>query len=192
MVTIYNTVLVMRNVGRSMDYEAVWKVLEEIVIELRKKGVNTPSNVMNNLKSAKILIKVQEASESDGGETAPKIEQYLGSIEAYLVTEAQNRFPPARIDSWLKQIEKASCGTCQTYILSKNTEKAETRFITGVPRDQKWVRVKPLSNLPGEKLKQLAQKANLSFREEQDGHLIFHGNGENIKKFVKMTTQITK
>ena len=171
----------------------MWKVLEEIVIELRKKGVKIPSNVMNDLKSAKILIKVQEASESDQGETAPKIEQYLGSIEAYLVTEAQNRFPSARIDTWLKQIEKVSCGTCQTCILkSKIAEKAETRFITGVPRDQEWVRVKPLSNLPGEKLKQLAQKANLSFREEQDGHLIFHGNGENIKKFVKMTTKVAK
>lgn len=176
-----------------MDYEAVWKVLEEIIIELRKKGVETPSNIMNDLKSAKILIKVHEASESDRGETAPKIEQYLGNIEAYLVTEAQNKFPPARIDTWLKHIEKANCGTCKTCMVkTEKTEKAKMRFITGVPRGQEWVRVKPLSNLPGEKLKQLAEKANLSFREEQDGHLIFHGNGENIKKFVKMTAQIAK
>jgi len=41
-----------------MVYEQVWKVLEEIVIELRKKGVITPLNVMNDLKSAKVLINV--------------------------------------------------------------------------------------------------------------------------------------
>ena len=182
------------SVGLSMGYEAVWKVLEEIVIELRKKGVETPPNVMNDLKSAKILMKVLDASESDRGETAPKIEQYLGSLEAYLVTTAQKKFPPARIDTWLKRIETANCNMCQTCsVETTKTEKTETKFITGVPRDQKWILVKPLANLPAEKLKQLAEKTNLSFREEQDGHLIIHGSAENIKKFVKkMTEQASK
>jgi len=177
-----------------MGYEAVWKVLEEIVIELRKKGVETPPNVMNDLKSAKILMKILDASESDRGETAPKIEQYLGSVEAYLVSEAQTKFPPARIDTWLKRIETANCNTCQTCTMKPaKTEKAETTFITGVPRDQKWIRVKPLASLPAEKLTQLAEETNLSFREEKNGHLIIHGNTENIKKFVKkMSEQASK
>ena len=38
-----------------MGYAAVWKFLEEIIIELRKKGVETPAAVMNDLKSAKVL-----------------------------------------------------------------------------------------------------------------------------------------
>ena len=177
-----------------MGYEAVWKVLEEIVIELRKKGVETPPNVMNDLKSAKILMNVLATSESDRGEAAPKIEEYLGSVEAYIVTEAQKFFPPAHIDTWLKRIETANCGTCPTCTVeTAKTEKAETTFITGVPRDQKWIRVKPLTNLPAEKLKQLTEETKLSFREEQDGHLIIHGNPENLKKFVKkMTEQTTK
>jgi hypothetical protein len=177
-----------------MDYKTVWKVLEEIVIELRKKGVETPTNVMNDLKSAKILMKVLIASERDQGETAPKIEQYLGSVEAYLVTEAQKKFPPERIDAWLRRIEEASCEMCQTCIVkSEKAEKAETKFITGVPRDQKWIRVEPLANLPAEKLKQLAQETDLSFREEKGGRLIVHGNIEDIKQFVrKMTAQTAK
>lgn len=171
-----------------MGYEAVWKVLEEIVIELRKKGVETPLNVMNDLKSAKILIKVQEASESDQGETVPKIEQYLGSVEAYLITEAQKKYPSARIDTWLKRIEKANYRMCQTCtVKSEKTEKAE-KFIIGVPRDQQWIRVRPLSNLPAEKMKQFAEKMNLSVQEKNDGYLIIHGNGENIKKFIKKIT----
>ena len=180
------------SVGR-MGYEAVWKVLEEIVIELRKKGVETPPNVMNDLKSAKILMKVLDASERDRGETAPKIEQYLGSIEAYLVTEAQKKFPPARIDTWLKCIEEAGYDMCQTCGVCEVKEKEETTFITGVPRDQKWIRVESLANLPAEKLKQLAGETNLSFREETDGHLIVYGSAENIKRFVKkMTEQTTR
>jgi len=172
-----------------MGYEAVWKVLEEIVIELRKKGVATPPTVMNDLKSAKILMKVLDASERDRGETAPKIEQYLGSVEAYLVTEAQKTFPPARIDAWLRRIEEASYDMCQTCGVCEVKEKEEATFITGVPRDQKWIRVEPLASLPVEKLKQLAGETNLSFREEKDGHLIVHGNAENIKKFVKKLTE---
>jgi len=177
-----------------MGYEAVWKVLEEIVIELRKKGVATPPNVMNDLKSAKVLIKVLDASERDRGDTAPKIEQYLGSVEAYLVTEAQKTFPPAHIDAWLRRIEEANCDMCQTCGVRKETkEKVEEKFVTGVPRDQKWIRVEPLARLPAEKLKQLAGETSLFFREEKDGHLIVYGSAENIKRFVKrMVEQTTK
>jgi hypothetical protein len=174
-----------------MGYAAVWKILEEIIIELRKKGVETPAAVMNDLKSAKVLMNVLDVTERDRGEAAPKIEQYLGSVEAYLVTEAQKTFPPARIDTWLRRIEEANCDTCKTSSVStEKVEKAEAKFITGVPRDQKWIRVKPLPNLPTERLKQLAEETSLSFREENE-HLIVHGTAENIKKFIKKMTQQT-
>jgi hypothetical protein len=173
-----------------MGYEAVWKVLEEIVIELRKKGVAPPKRVMNDLKSAKVLMKIMDASERDRGEIAPKIEQYLRSLEAYLVTEAQKIFEPARIDKWLRRIEEASCDKCQTCGVEREAkEKTEEKFITGVPRDQKWIRVEPLASLPAETLKQLARKTNLSFREEKDGHIVIYGNAEDIKKFIKKMTE---
>jgi hypothetical protein len=173
-----------------MGYEAVWKILEEIIIELRKKGLATPQKVLNDLKSAKVFMKIMDASEKDRGETAPKIEQYLGSVEAYLITEAQKTFPPARIDEWLRRLEEASCVTCVTCgVPTEKNEKA--KFITGLPRDQKWIRVEPLSILPAEKLKQLAKETNLSFREETDGHLTVYGTSENIRVFVKKMTEQT-
>ena len=172
--------------GFSLGYETSWKILEEIIIELRKKGVETPVAVMNDLKSAKVLMNVLDVSDRDRGEEASKIEQYLGSVEAYLVTEAQKTFPPARIDAWLRRIEEANYYTCQTCsVQTEKPEKAKAKFITGVPRDQKWIRVKPLPNLPTEKLKQLAEKTSLSYREE-DELLIVHGTAENIKNFVKI------
>jgi hypothetical protein len=175
-----------------MGYEAAWKILEEIIIELRKKGVATPQSVMNDLKSAKVLMKIMDASEKDRGETAPKIEQYLGSVEAYLITEAQKTFAPERIDAWLRRLEEASCDTCQVCgVPSAKKEKAETRFITGLPRDQRWIRVEPLASLPAEKLKQLAGETGLSFREETDGHLIVYGSADNIRAFVKKMTEQT-
>jgi hypothetical protein len=177
-----------------MGYEDAWKILEEIIIELRKKGVAAPQNVLNDLKSAKVLMKIMGASEKSRDETAPRIEQYLGSVEAYLITEAQKKFAPERIDAWLRRLKESSCDTCQTCgVPTETKKKAETKFVTGLPRDQKWVRVEPLASLPSKKLKQLAKETNLSFREETNGHLTVYGSAENIRAFVKkMTKQTTK
>jgi hypothetical protein len=171
-----------------MGYQAVWKVLEEIILEFRKKGAAVPQAIMNDLKSAKVMIKIMDADESRG-ETPQKVEQYLGSVEAYLVTEAQKKFEPARIDEWLRRLEEASCEISG----KEGKEKEESRFISGVPRAQKWIRVEPLGSLPLEKLKQLAKETNLSSTIQGDGRLLVFGKAEEIKEFVKkMTAQASK
>jgi hypothetical protein len=173
-------------VNLQMSFVARSKILEELIIDLRKKGLSIPPNVMSDLKSARTLMKVMNVSKTDVGETAPKIDEYLSSTEAYLVTEAGKFFPPEKIDAWLKKLELASCDTCVNIVEAKE----ESRFMTGVPRDQKWVRIEPIASLPTEKLKQMATETNLHFREDGDGHLIVFGSQEEIKKFVKnMTVQ---
>ena len=175
-----------------MGYDAVWKILEEIVIELRKKGLETPQKVMNDLKSAKVYIRIMDASEKDQGETATKIEQYLGSVEAYLITEAQKTLAPKKIDAWLRRLNEASYGACQACVeLKETTKKEEAKFITGVPRDQKWIRVEPLASLSVEKLKELAKKQQLSSRLQKDGRLLVFGKAEDIRDFVKRMTEQT-
>lgn len=169
-----------------MGYLATWKILEEIIVEFRKKGETIPQNIMNDLKSAKTMINIMAIAEGRG-ESAQKIEQYLGSVEAYLVTAAQKTFEPARIDAWLRRLEEATCDTCSTC----EVEKEEAKFISGVPRDQKWIRVKPLDSMPLEELKQLAEKTSLSSRVEEDGRLVVYGKAEDIREFVKKMTVIT-
>ena len=171
-----------------MGYLAAWKVLEEIIIELRKKGVATPQSVMSDLKSAKVLMKIMDASQKDLGETAPKVEQHLGSVEAYLITEAQKIFEPARIEEWLRRLEEANCDMCA---VCGEEGKEETKFVSGIPRDQKWIRVEPIATLPLEKLKQLAEKQNLSSYMQENGRLLVYGKAENIKAFVKEMTEQT-
>jgi len=170
-----------------MGYMAVWKILEEIIIEFRKKDLTIPQNIMNDLKSAKVMINIMNFDEGRG-ETAQKIEQYLGSVEAYLVTAAQKTFEPAHIDTWLRRLEEATCDVCSTCEVEK---EEETKFISGVPRDQKWIRVKPLDSMPLEELKQLAEKTSLSSRVEEDGRLVVYGKAEDIREFVKKMTAIT-
>jgi hypothetical protein len=171
-----------------LGYSETWKILEEIIIELRKKGTPAPENVMNDLKSAKTLIKLMDTGE-DRGEISPKVEQYLASVEAYVVTEAQKFFPSERIDEWLRRLERSSCDVCAGQPKA-STEEA-SRFVPGLPRDQKWVRVTPITSLPQEKLQQLAEESSLSFKVEKDGHLIVYGQAEDIREFVKKMAKQT-
>jgi hypothetical protein len=175
-----------------VGYSENWKILEEIIIEFRKKSLPVPENVMSDLKSAKTLIKLMDSDSRGQGEIAPKVEQYLSSVEAYVVTEAQKSFPPERIDEWLRRLSGSSCDVCAGQAKPAATEE-EHRFVPGVPRDQKWVRVTPIASLPEAKLEQLAKESGLSTKVEKDGHLIIHGTSEGIRDFVKrMTAQASK
>jgi hypothetical protein len=170
-----------------MSYVARSKILEDMIIELRKKGFSIPANVLSDLKSARTLMQVLASSKSDVGETAPTIDVYLSSAEANLVTEAGKLLPKEKVDDYLKKLERASCDSCVTVVPAKK----ESRFITGVTREQndRWVRVNPIASLPLEKLEQMAAETKLEFRKDSDGHLIVSGSQENIKEFVKKMTK---
>jgi hypothetical protein len=169
-----------------MGYLAVWKILEEMIIEFRKKGSPVPASVMNDLKSAKTMITLTDVDVGKG-EMTPKVEQYLGNVESYLVTEAQKHFSPEHVDEWLRRLEEATTTVC----CEDEKEREESRFIPGLPRDQKWIRVEPITSLPAEELKQLAKRTNLSFKTEKDGHIVVYGKAEDIKEFVKKMTEQT-
>ena len=170
-----------------MGYQDIWKILEEIIIELRKNSRPVSENLMNDLKSAKTLIMLMDSSE-DRGEIGPKVEMYLASLEANLVTEAQNVFSPDRIDEWLRKLEASSCYTCAGQPQSQNKKNSSSRFVPGLPRDQKWVRVKPIPSLPKAKLQRLAEDLNLVWKDEEE-HLIVFGKDEVIREFVKKMTE---
>ena len=158
---------------------ATWKLLEDMMIELKKKGVNIPPNVIEELRSAKSMIKLSCMKESQG-EATQKAEEILGTVEAYLITEAQTILGSETVDKWLRRLEEANIETCE----EAETEK-ENQFVVGVPRDQKWIRVEPNGNLSSERLHQLAAEQNLSVSKQTDGRLIIYGTQENIKEYIK-------
>jgi hypothetical protein len=175
-----------RKMGKIMGYTAKWKVLEDMMVELRRKGVEVPPTVINDLRSAKLLIKIAETGES-AGDTTLKLEEILGSVESYLVTEAQNILSAQSVDDWLRQLDEATMPTCEIKCERENT------FIIGVPRDQKWIRVEPMPNLQTERLKQIAKESNLSTNQQKDGRLVVYGQQEDIKAFLKkMAEEATK
>lgn len=161
-----------------MGYLASWKVLEEMIADFRKKGAAVPSEILSDLKSARTLINVLKADPTCT-DTSQKIEEYLLNIESYLVSEGQKIFGTAYVEEWLKRLDEASRKS------PHEEEEEETRFIPGIPREHKWIRVKPSAELSVEKLKALAEESKLSYTLQSDGCLLVYGNDENIKEFVK-------
>jgi hypothetical protein len=161
---------------KPLGYLAIWKVLEEMITDFKKKGVTVPANVLNDLKYAKTLINILKADPTRL-ETSQKIEEYLNSVEAYLISEGQ-RFGDKYVEEWVKRLEDASRKIFEE-------EEEETRFVPGLPREQRWVRVKPSEEMPVEALKALADELNLSFEVQKDGCLLVYGADERLKDFVK-------
>ncbi|HJW97815.1 MAG TPA: DUF2096 family protein, partial [Candidatus Bathyarchaeia archaeon] len=67
-----------------MGYMAVWNVLEEMLIEFRKKELAIPPSIMEDLKSAKTVMLMM--TEGKRAESLQKVEQYLLNVESYLVS----------------------------------------------------------------------------------------------------------
>lgn len=160
-----------------MGYLAVWKVLEEMVADFKKKGAAVPTNIIDDLKSAKTIIKIFKADPSRG-ENAQKIDEYLTNIESYLISEGQRMFGQPYVDEWLRRADGAG-----RKIVDK--EEEETRFISGVRGEQKWIRLTPSNELPLEKLKALAEESSLSYKVQNDGCLLVFGQDTVLKDFVK-------
>ncbi len=168
-----------------MSHTATWKVLDELVIELREKGVSVPPEVIGDLRNAKLMIIVSKTDDGTG-EESQKVEEFLGAIESILINEAQKALSPEIVDQWLKRLGEASAET-------KEEKMEENKFVTGVPRDQKWVRVEPAGNLPTERINQMAKESNLTVNGQKDGRLLLYGQADCIKEFLKkMTAEANK
>ncbi len=164
---------------------ASWKLLEDLMIELRKRGVAVPANIINDLRSAKVMINLA-CKEDSRGEVIQKAEEYTANVEAYLITEAQKTLGSQQVDQWLKRLEEANAEVCEA-------PKEEDKFVTGVPRDQKWVRVEPMGELTAERIEKVAKESNLQVNTQKDGRLVVYGQPEDLKGFLKkMTAEKTK
>jgi len=160
-----------------MGYLSAWKVLEEMIADFRKKGALIPQEIINELKSAKTLINVLKA-DSSCIETRQRIEEHLLKVESYLSTEGQKKFGANYVEEWLRRLDEAS-----GKMFEEETE--EIRFIPGVPREQKWIRVKPSEDMPIEKLKALAEESALSYNVQNDDYLLVYGEDKQIKEFIR-------
>jgi len=162
-----------------MGYLAVWKILEEMIADLRRKGMAVPTEIVSSLKLAKTLIHILKA-DPNCIDTKRKVEEHLRTVESSIVSEGQKKFGIEYVSKWVKRLDKAN------QMIEK--EDKATRFISGLPRKQKWIRVKPSMELPLNVLKALSDESNLSYLPQKNGCLLVFGEEELIKDFVRKMT----
>lgn len=164
--------------GRNL---ASWKLLEDMMLDLKKSGTNIPDKVIEDLRSAKSMIKI--GCMPDSGDAIQKAEELMGNVEAFVVTEGQRVFGDEKVDGWLRQLGATNVEVCET---CRKSAVVEDKFVTGVPRDQKWVRIEPMGDITAEKVMLIAKEQNLQVRKQPDGKLVVYGQPETLKVFLKM------
>ena len=160
-----------------MGNVAVWKVLEEMIADFREKKMDIPAEIMDDLKSARTTLRILKVDPTNS-ETLQKIDQYMMKVESYMVSEGQEKLGFSYVDEWLNRLDNAR--------REKGDEgQDEMRFIPGVPRQQKWIRVTPSAEISIKNLEATAHGLGLQSTIQKDGSLLVSGGDQLIKDFVK-------
>jgi hypothetical protein len=163
--------------GYRMSYERKWKLLADLLTELQETGKKIPAEVLNDLRAAKTMIQVLKADPTHK-ESISRIDTYLRTVESYTVFTMEKQ-GKENVEEWLKKLKEPE--------RVENNDKGETasRFVTRVPRNNNWMRIQISEDIPKKEMKKLVEENNLSYRTEQNGHILVYGDKENIKSLVK-------
>jgi len=107
------------------------------------------------------------------------IENYLLDVESNLINMAKEKFGQDFMESWIKKLEKARKNRKPT------DEAVVSRFISGLPKSEHWIRVLPSEDLLKEDVKKTAEELGVSWRMQKDGYILVYGSKEKVKIFVK-------
>lgn len=157
-------------------YEHKWKALADLLMEIQKRGEKTPSDIMQDLRSAKTTIQVLKA-DSSHTESISRIERYLRNVEFYVISAAE-KLGPETVQDWLNKLKDPTKEEIEE-------KTKDSRFVPGVPRDKNWVRIQITNEAPLEKMQKMAKQNNLEYTTQENGHLVVYGEKNNIKSFVR-------
>jgi len=165
-----------------MGYGEVWKTLDDLIVEFRKRGETIPPNVIEDLRSGKTMIQVWRADPSRV-ESIPSIEMYLGNVESYLIFTAHQKFGAEFAEEWMNKLREAK----KTIYRGEGEEAwvPASKFVPGLPRGKKWVRVQDSVETPRNETKKLAAECGLSTKMQADGYMLVYGEDEKLKLFVQ-------
>lgn len=165
-----------------MNYEYLWSVLEELIVELRSKGVPVAPELMDDLKSAQTFINIYR-TEPTALEIATKIALYLDKVESNLLYLAESDIGEDYAKEYMRRISEAR----MKGLREKATVKP--RFVSGVPKGEHWIRIEVSDLLSEKELNTLIERYGLSSKTQDNGYLLIHGRKENVKTFIKEVSE---
>jgi hypothetical protein len=166
-----------------MNYEALWKLMADLVAELRKSGESIPASVIKDLRSAKTMIEILKVDQSRS-ENLLRIEEYLNNVESYVMPTAKRKIGRKYVDEWMNKLAET-----QRSLQALEIEPS-IRFPIGIPRDKSWVRIKPSEEIPMEKIKRLSKEIGLKHKTQEDSYVLVYGEEDKVKRFMKKTAEL--
>jgi hypothetical protein len=167
-----------------MGYAEIWKILDAMVMEFRKRNEPVPVNIIEDLRAAKTMIQVLNA-DPKRTEHIPSIEMYLGNVESYLIFVGDQKFGAQFADRWMDKLREAK----KTIRIGEKESAWEStsKFVPGVPKGRKWLRVRVSAETSEEEIKRHAEELGLSTEVRADGYILVFGDEEQLKRFVQKT-----
>lgn len=167
-----------------VNYEALWQVLAHLVTELKESGESIPPYVMRDLKSAKTTIQILKVNRGNP-EHVSRIEEFLRSVESYIMYSAEERLEPSEIDEWMERLKNAR----------QEPEEVTVHpggFVRGVPRDKHWVRVRISPDLPEWRIRDVTEELNIGCQLRDNGSVIVYGEKDEIRNFARRMANLSR
>lgn len=169
--------------GVIMGWEARWKILSDVVTDLCRRGERVPASVINDLRSARVMLEVVKADRSRS-ENIARLEECLSNVESYILSTARDVLGEEYVNNVLRRLCELESEeiTLESYV----------SFRPGLPREEKWVRIQVTEETPLEFIKQVAGELGLKSRVEEDGYVLVYGSDDGIKSFIKRIAERTR
>ena len=161
------------------NFPGMAKVMDELMLDLMKRGVDIPGFVTDDLKRGRSLAGIYSRDPCEG-DTAVKTMSILENVELNLLALADIHFGKEAAEGWQRRIESA---------LLEQAPQAKpvpvSSFTSGAPRGDHWVRVQSdyLDTVDG--ARDLLSGYAVSIIDQDDGYLLIHGKKENVTAFLK-------
>ncbi len=160
------------------SYTALWKTLDVLIAEFRRRGGAVPQELIEDLRSAKTMMSVLKADPSSI-DTITEIEVLLGKIESTLLYLTEADLGKEFANEFSKRIMDARAGTADQNNVSS------PRFVAGIPRGMDWIRFRRDDDMSRIDVEELAHDFGLLFKWQSKDSVIIYGDKEKIREFIQ-------
>ena len=166
------------------NYLGMAKALDELMLELMGKGAEIPGSVVGDLKSGRSLAGIFTRQPCEG-DAAIKTMSILENAEMNLLSLAESTGGRDYAEKWQKKINDALTSGGERGCAAPSSASA-TRYNSGVPRGEYWIRVKESDLSPySHELEGLLAAFKLHTKPQDDGYLLLYGEKGNVSSFLK-------
>jgi hypothetical protein len=165
----------------SLPVEQTWLVLVELLTDLRRRKVEIPKKVTNDIRLAKSTINFYKVDPTD-----PERSNETGRIHEFLTTVQVSLMDLAVLqgedyaDMWMEKLRKASRGE-EVYPV----RESKNRFVIGAPPGFSMVRLNFKAPLAEDRVQEIAEYHNVIIEFEDDRLIAVYGSPENLKASLK-------